>query len=295
MADLYKYLIWCNVEQTYIEKWSIEEPTLCPNNIEHQIDSTRTHIIDESLDEGPKDRSGKPRVQQTSRKLGTGTYWTGQGDDPSDVTSKGGGTRLNVYHKIGDTSPLNIYADFNIIENETWIHEGYVTWKNCEFDTISFEMVPVVTQIEASTNTYYNLYGGYLIVPAAGDGTIDIVSDITDPFGGLVQVVPNDLGEIAPGYWNADWNSSTKLFENITAAPSANGDFNMFSIEITFARFVNRIPLLGDGFMMMQSSDSDQIAHGMRFKLIAETYDDKGIDDHDWQAACILTLHRENT
>jgi len=151
--------------------------------------------------------------------------------------------------------------------------------------------VPRLTGTEAGADTNYNLYGGYMIVPAAGDGTLSITSDITTPIGGLVYMPDSETGVNPTAFWNADWNSTTKEFENITAAPTGNGRYNMFTVEVTFSKFVNQIPLLASGFEMLQASDVTQVGQGMRLKAEYETYG----TDHDWQVACLLTLNRQRT
>jgi hypothetical protein len=78
------------------------------------------------------------------------------------------------------------------------------------------------------------------------------------------------------------------VYENITAAPLGNGNFNMFTQEISLNRFVNKIPMLGQGFERMQTADSDQLGQGMRLKTTMET----NTPDHYWSVGCILTLHR---
>ena len=216
MANLYKYRVWCITESSWVNTWGTEEPTTCPNNESHTIDSDKIVVTQKKEDVGPVDRSGKTRVHQTSRKLGTKIGWTGEGDDPSDVHNIGGGEPFIIDHTIGDGPTSNIYIDFNIVNNETWLHEGYMTWKSCHLDKLSLMMVPRVTEahVDSTASTNYSLYGGYMIVPAAGDGTLVIDSDITDPNAGLIYMPDNDLGEAPTAFWNADYNSSTKLYEH---------------------------------------------------------------------------------
>jgi hypothetical protein len=237
-------------------------------------------------------RSGKIEVHESSRVIGTTTYFTGAGDDPSNPIDIGGGTKFVLHHRIGDPNPQYLYLDFNCVENETWIHEGYMIWQSANFDTITFEIVPRVVNVTSGTNTYYNLYGGYLVIPAAGDGTIELLSDITEHDGGLVYIPLDEEGNrTTPCFWNADWNSTTKKYENITAAPLGNGSFNMFTVEVPLHRFVNKIPMLGEGFERTQTADADEIGHGMRLRTTMITND----PDHYWSVGCILTLHREKT
>lgn len=237
-------------------------------------------------------RHNKIETHESSRIPGTYTYYTGAGDDPENVMDVGNGQRFILHHRSGDSMSQSLYLDFNIVENQTWIHEGYMIWNNAQFDTITFEIVPRVTPIIPASGTYFNLYGGYLVVPAAGDGTYQVTSDITTASGGLVYIPPDyDGNRVAPCFWNATWNTNTKRFENISAAPLGNGSYNMFAAEVTLSRFVNKIPVLGNGFEMMQSADADQIGQGMRLKATLVTI----APDHYWDVGCILTMHRART
>ncbi len=243
----------------------------------------------------PKNPDGKLYVQQTSRIPGTMTYWTGRGDDPTDVTDVGNGQQFEIQHESGDSGEQSIYLDFNNIDNITNLHEGYFIWQNAEFgDCITLESVVNTVSIEAGTNTNYNLYGGFLVIPAAGDGTINVTSDITNPNisgGSLVEVYTNELGYRPPAYWDADYNSTTHLFENIRPNLTASGQFNMYTVELKGNRFVNSIPVLNNGFEMLQSSDSTFFPHGIRIKATILTRD----VNHTWNFGGILTLHREKT
>lgn len=244
-----------------------------------------------------RDRSGKLRIHQTSRKIGTIILWTGQGDDASDPSSIGGGEYFAFNYTKGNSDPLIKYVDFNMVENETWLHEGYLTWKDCYLDTLDLMLVTRATGITVSSGTNYNLYGGYLVTPAyPGTGTIDITTDITEHDGGLVYMPDNDQGEYPLAFWNAEWDSSTQKYVNITAAPAGDGRYNMFAGEVPLAHFVRSIPLLDSGFIALNSSDTDQLGHGMRLKMIADTNTTmSGVGDHDWSVACILCMHRERT
>jgi len=239
------------------------------------------------------DISGKQRVHQTSRKLGLRVMWSGVGDSQDSVTKVGGGVPFIIEHTIGEAHPEDVYIDFNILENETWLHEGYITWSTCKMDTLTLEMVCRPTAVVPGSNTNYNLYKGYLIIPAAGNGTIEVTADLTHPNNGLIYIPDNDLGESPLAFWNADYNSDTKLYENISPAPYGNGRYNMFPTEIVFGRFVNTMPLLGSGFIALNSSDTDRMGHGMRLKMVATT--NPNVDDHEWSIACLMCLHRESS
>jgi len=50
MATVYKYRVWCNTESGWQYVWAEEEPTVCPNNTGHTIDSDKTSISESSGD-----------------------------------------------------------------------------------------------------------------------------------------------------------------------------------------------------------------------------------------------------
>lgn len=303
---LHKYRLFCVTEDCNVETDYREAvPTVCPNNVAHTIDTDSIAIIATQTDENPRDSTGKLRTQETSRPLGCDTYFTGGGDDLTNASKVGGGSRFIIDHTIGGDNPNVVYLDFNIAPNDTWVHEGYFGCADAVLDYFNAEVIPIVTAKQAGINTDYSVYGGYLIVPAAtpgmgegaGQGTCDVTADLTAHRGGLVYVPNSDEGH-QPGYnghtsafWNADWNASTKVFENITPATDGKGRYNLFSVAVTLKRFVNQWNLLGDMFLMMQSADTARLGHGMRFKFLAYTY---GVD-HAWQMIGNLTMHRKLT
>jgi len=317
IVDLRGFLVTASGTETLSDYFSVYEIAKSDNLISYVADSTFT-VNDGTADMPPtegikwclgqfgevklfdeyRDRSGKLRVHQTSRKLGMRIMWTGVGDDPTDPHTVGGGMPFTFGHDptvsgMGD-DPNTKYIDFNCVNNETWLHEGYITWKDAALDTLTLEMVPRVTGFTATTSGNYDLYGGYLIVPAyPGQGSINITTDITQHDGGLVYMPDNDLGEAPTAFWNADWNTTTKEYENIAPAPYGNGRYNMFIVEVVFARFMNDIALLGSGFIAMNSSDTDQFGHGMRLKMIADTNMHGG--DHAWYLGCTMCLHRNSS
>ena len=273
----------------------IVDGTLLINNGEKDLTKSEAikYVTLQNILNEHRDRSGKLRVHQTSRKLGTMIMWVGEGDDTSDPSAIGGGERLSFAYIAGQSDPLIKYIDFNMVENETWMHEGYITWQDAKLDTLDLQLVSRPTSTISGSN--YNLYGGYLIVPAVpGTGTIDLASDITEHDGGLVYMPLNDLGIRAQSFWNAEWDPSSKKYINITPAPNGDGEYNMFSTEVVFAQFVRKMTLVGSGFIALNSSDTDQLGHGMRLKMIADT-NTEDYTDHDWRIACMLCLHREKS
>jgi len=225
-------------------------------------------------------------VQQTSRPDNTTIYFTSEGDSTSNPTALGGGNLMQIIHDTGDATTQYIYMDFNVKENRTYVHEGYIMWQDAMFDVICMEATPQVTHYTDGTSTNFNLYAGYLIVPAAGDGVIQVAEEEIR----LVEMPKTFDTQVRPAaFWNADYDTVTHTFSNITPAPYGDGVYNIFGIEVPLSRFVNRVLLLNNGFMKLESSDITEIGHNMRIKLQMTT---RG-EDHAWKAACILSLHRE--
>ena len=244
-----------------------------------------------ALDQMPYDRSGKLRIHQTSRKLGLRIMWTGVGDDTTDIKKVGDGEPFAFSYKVGNEDPLVKYIDFNIVTNETFLHEGYITWKDCDLDTLTLQMVPRTVTVSGVVGGNKTIYGGYMVVPtASGSGNYEVVNDLTLPHGGLVYMPTNDLGIAPIAYWDADYNTVTKKYENIRPNSLGTGRYNIFSYEVVFATFIRQLPLLASGFIALGSSDTDQMGQGMRLKMIADT--NKSIQDHDWSVACIMCMHR---
>jgi hypothetical protein len=325
----------------------------------------------QGLTQDPRDKTGKTRVQETSRPLGHDTYFSSVGDDISSPTNVGDGQRFMYDHIAGLTilhvsrasniatvqvskahginpgdkvdvtcvdSSYNVvftstgvvlsvpapdtityantgtddagqtiggavvcrtaylYIDLNMVENDTWLHEGYITWKDMLFDHVTFRVVPIVTSVVPGSNTNFNLYGPF-IVAAPGNGTVQLTKDMSGHRDGLVYMPNDDLNNPPgvngqpPAFWDATWNTTTKKFENLAFNPLGQGRYNMFPAEVPLSRFVNQITPLGQGFIMLQSADSAQLGQGMRLKVTLGTHG----DDHAWQFSCVMTLHRKKT
>jgi len=252
-----------------------------------------------------KDPSGKPIIQQTSRPIGTKTYFTSEGDDtsshPTTMTKVGGGGDfLEIDHTGTEgTGPESIYSDFNIAENRTFLHEGYIQWEGAVGDTVTLEIVTKPTTTNADTGTEFKLYGGYLIVGSSfpAGSVINVndkttVASLVDADVKLVYIpVSRDTGLRPSAYWNADYNTTTHVYENIAYAPLGDGKYNMFSTEVVLERFVNNMKLRKDGFMVMKTSDTSEIGQNMRVKFTGNTIG----TDHAWYCSATIVMHRIKT
>ncbi len=239
----------------------------------------------------------RPFVHATPRPIGTTSYFSTRSDDDATLMTYGGDVpeskKLKHTHEIGDGVGIANadvkYMDINSIDNVTHLREGYMQWIGCGHNNneLLFEIVPKLTTVSAGSNTFYNVFGGYLVVPAAGDG----FTTINDADRVLVEMPPNEFGVRSASFWDADFNTSTAQFENITAAPLGNGKFNMFTVEVPLFRFVNGVSMLGDAAVHIQTNDASQVGHGMRMRAMAITYG----TDHKWSWNATLLLYRMKT
>lgn len=233
---------------------------------------------------------GRELMHSTPRKRGLTSYFAGVEDDATDPHKVGGGAqKLSVLHEVGGATPQTIYCNLNTINNETNLHSGTIQWQGAKHDLLTLEVVPKVTTTAAGTGTNYNLYGGYLVLPASpGTGTLTVL----DADRVLVQVPTNEFGKkTGAGYFDAVWNTTTKVFDSIVPNYSGTGSFNMFAAEVALDRFVNTQAMLGAGVFTFHSHDASMIGHGMRFRLTSTTV---GVD-HEWSWCVSLILHRKKT
>jgi hypothetical protein len=263
--------------------------TATPVQVESYADGITTNV---SLQDEFRDKSGKLRVHQTSRKDGLAIHWTGCGDDRSNPKTFGCGVSISYKHVYGDSTSDQIYIDFNGLLNESWIHEVVLTWHGCELDKVTVDVVPDICMIADSTAGNFTKYESILLPAVPGTGNCNIISDVMSYTGGLVaKDNPTDPTQSpSPAFWNADFNESTGRFENLTAAPNGDGEYNIFHKEQILSRIFNKIQLLKNGFQIFNSSDADQVTHGYRIKCTFETI----LPDHGWTVSGILVMHRAN-
>ena len=205
--------------------------------------------------------------------------YSNTGDDSTETSATGTVSGGKIHSQ---------YTDLNTINNTTYIRQGDLMWCNEDIKdifTTTFSIVPKTTPYTSGSNTNYNLYGGYLIVPASGDGNISVTTPV------LVQNTPNEFGQMKAGYWDADWNTTTKQFENIVPNPYGEGEYNMFATEIDLFVFMYERLLMGSGRKDCMTDDCSQIGHNLRMKVLCKTVG----DDHDWKMVAALMMYRSKT
>jgi hypothetical protein len=232
---------------------------------------------------------GKLLTQSIARPLGTYSCFISEGDDISNQHHVGNGTKMQCDHKINDPLQQMYYVDLNVKENKTFIQQGHALMKNANLDKIIFEIITSATVCSAGTNTFFNLYGGFLIVPAAGNGTINVAQQDMK----LVEMsysIDDPSSRIMPAFWNATYDPTTQTFTNITAAPNGDGQYNLFTYELVLEK-VSNIIVVGDTRLDLDTNNVAEFGHGMRIRLTFVT----NPPDHDWQVAITLGIHRQHT
>jgi hypothetical protein len=273
-------ILWRVVEMSDEEKAAVEAAVPAPQP--QQV----------TLSNEFRDKTGKLRVHQTSRKDGLAIHWTGRGDDRSNHRTFGMGELLSYKHNIGDSTSEVVYIDFNGLLNESWIHEVVLTWSGCELDRITVDVVPDTCMIQDSPTGNFTKYDPILLPAVPGTGDCNIISDVYAYTGGLVtRDNPTDPTQSpGPAFWNADFNEETGRFENLTPAPAGDGEYNIFYKERILNKIFNDIQLLKGGFQIFNSSDADQVTHGFRLRCKFETVP----PDHEWTVSGIIVMHRQH-
>lgn len=247
---------------------------------------------------------GRQIVKPNLRPIGTSGLYTGRGENPDSPTSIGNGTAtVRFDHVSGDNVP-NFSKDiyFHVEGNRTWLCDGSLRYKNAIFDEFTFEIRPYVTTVLTGlTGTNFNLYKGYMLIPAAGNGTVDL-----DPTKKLYpcSVVPKtDTGKCPAAYWNLDYDSATNTYSNLTPASNpnsvgdpGNGKYNIFTADVCLKRYIHKWGLLGDGSEVFYTSDPSEFGSYLRavFKFTTIGHaDPTQFVDHSWQILCNWTMFRE--
>jgi len=239
------------------------------------------------------EEDGRQRTNQTTRPLGTRLVYSVEGDDQADYSKVWGGDKMHIVHNIGDAATQTAYLDLNTIQNDTYLKAGLPIMGGADRDEVKVQSVPQVTSKSAGSNTVYSEYGGYLIVPAAspiGEGAGIGTLTVADGDRRLVQILPDEQGNVAQGWWDATWNPTTKVFDSITANLTGTGGFNMFSLEVVLSNFAPLLIVSGaaSGISALESEESDQLPHGVRVKLTIITIG----TDHDWHFGLNFEIYR---
>lgn len=191
--------------------------------------------------DAPEEDDGKPVVVMTPGPRAYRTFFSGSGDDPSPTppeSGRGSGPTIGLDIPSTDTFPKDYFVEWGYNE-PVYVHDGQLCWNPAvEFGrqdhfSLSVKGLATVTTPNGTTTGNCNLVaaGGYnVIVPAAGDGTHDVV---------LADAVPVPTGLATNGYWDVD-----KRTGDVTPSLTP-GAAKWLLLDIAFqSYFLRRVPLL---------------------------------------------------
>ncbi len=243
------------------------------------------------------------------------------GSGLNDLTSSGtySGTSSKDYRvRIVSTSPdVFKWSDDG---GETWGEDVGITGSiqeleldvNIAFNATTGHTLEDEWRIKAvKPDPPYRNWNNYLVVPdslGAGYGSlIDVFNDVSSPhlitsfnnnkYGGLVYAPDKEdssTGELKPPqgcFFDANFNTETGLYEDITPNLTATGRFSMFTYPITLpgTNFIQKMPLLGNVIRYLGSHDIEQIGHGVRMVVTINTKS----PDHDWWCCFDISVFRK--
>lgn len=228
-------------------------------------------------------------VKPNVRPIGTSGFYTSKDDNiliPGDIGN--GDNVVELDHKIGDPASQTITQRFNVEGNRSWIFEGYLKYSGAKFDRFCFYISTETTPVVETSGTNFQRYPSKgIIIPAAGTGDVSIdTSNLTT----LVGVVPRtDFGTYPTAFWDADYNTSTGKYENLTPNPYGKGKYNIFYQEVVLKRYINNLGLLGTDFFKFETTDPSELSSNLKCNYMFTTTG----EDHDWQAIVFISMFRE--
>jgi hypothetical protein len=238
--------------------------------------------------------TGKLLTHDTARPFGSVSAFWGSADSITTPEGYGDGEIFAFSHEVGntETSTISKSFDFNTINNNSYCQEMRVFYDCPDFVLLTVSVVPRVIKTVAGSNTNFKRYGN-IIIPTIGDGTLALDADLSDPNCGYVKTIRHEDGSVDPGFFDANYNQSTKKMEGFTPnSTPGKGRFNLFAEEAILARWMIKIPLVGKGFAEFETKDIMPIGHGMKMKVTLETY---GSPDFSWKVGLSPTIHRAKT
>ena len=170
---IYKYRIYCETEQTYVYTWAETEPTTCPNNPAHTINTDTIVIVDEADNE------------------------------PHKVRTLNCAESMGIHGKFIQIKTADDSATKFVDNDKDGNDQGHITYimKDSNGDTTTDKSLAVETHIDIEVDFNIELYGGKFCVPSELAGSNDdawklfaiMAPDIPEANGGSHPFV-NNLG-----------------------------------------------------------------------------------------------------
>lgn len=286
MAEsVYKYRIWCDTDSKYVETWAEVEPTDCPENNGHTIDSTKTTILEtiteelplSDIDDGKKlavHPTYKPRVEG----LTTYAVWCGNGDNPS--TGEIGGGDLLEFDMTTGTATVSKDMKFHPDNGRVWIHEGYLKFEGGgSGDYLCAEFRSEATPLQTSVNLDLEITDNWIHLAAggAGNGTHGWAD------ADKIALIPRHFSQ------DGDWD-----YDGVTLTPNVGGTglYKISDIERSVHKFINKIPCRGSSttYFSMSSDETAELVANYFVRVSCHN-----ISDTNWTASAIVEIYRERT
>lgn len=283
MSEVFKYRVWCNIDSKWVETWGTTEPTVCPDNIAHTIDATKTSIIEKVSETIPlSEIGGKVWVHQSAKPVIEGktlyAIWSGAGDDMLDDLHLGSNGLLQLKTSIG--VPISqVEMKFNPVFGDVYIHQGHLMWDNAGFgDYVSADVISEATALQTFVNKDLVLNGTYIKYSTGGPGTG------THGFAETPKLLPRSFSN------DGDWNYDP--VGGLTPNFTGTGNWKISTSEETVHRFMNRIPVMGssNGFFVLESSESFKLPSGYFLRI-------KAFNNSNtvWNLGALILIFRERT
>jgi hypothetical protein len=226
-------------------------------------------------------------VKPSIRPLLSYGCFTNPGDNIAIPGDKGGDSVfMKIDHKIGDPASQPVEQSFNVEGNRSWVWDGFIQWKNANFDYLTFEIRTRPTTYTTATGTNFYKSSSGVILPVSGTGNITISDTLVEVYP--VSTVPKtDTGVCPAAYWNLTYSNG--VYSNLTPAPTGNGKYNLFWADACLKRYINKFVMLGDGTFSFLATDPSELGTNLRLVYTFTT----NTPDHGWQACVNISMFRE--
>jgi len=284
-TTVYKYRVWCDTDSKYVEVWGDTEPTTCPENNGHTIDTTKTAVIEHITQEFPLsdiDSGKKVAVHPTykPRVDGNPTYavWCGAGDNMANGDI-GGGDLLEFAMTTG-TATIAKEMKFHTDNGRIWIHEGYLKFEGGgPGDFLCADFVADATPLQTSVNLDLEITNNWVHLAAGGPGTG------THGFADAAKLalIPRDFSD--DGDWDFDGT-------NLTPNTGGTGAYKISDIERSVHKFINKVPCRGTSatYFSMSSDETAELVANYFIRITAHN-----VSDTNWHACAMVEIYRERT
>ena len=279
---IYKWRIWCNTDNKWVEGWSEIAPTTCFENNTHTIDSTKTSIIETITETLPlSEDKTKIIVHSTPRPILSNSllfsYWTSAGDN---LTTHGiGDGPLTIFSLTPGVASQSINMEFDPIYGKVFIHEGYFMCQGAGLgDYVNAEIIAHASPISTGAPNLDLVLDNdnYVLYSSGGPGTG------THGFTGTPHLLPRTYSK------DGDWDyNGTALTPNFTKTGGYKININEFVVH----RLMNHIALLDNGgYLRMASVESTELPPGYFIKITCHN-----VSNTTWQGTAMITAFRDCT